>query len=528
MTTTSSTPSMYFGVLVLPNPDVDGVSTSDDIQVVPESISFRKEYDSAEVLYQASKDDGTDITGLLYVPDISGYHQDCGSDYLPKNVTAISSFPSTYYTVAIAPLTNETCAEIWMDQAHHDGAIDVIFYTPSNSNTSLGLSWIDDVSTTGTRTYSVYQISTSLGEYLIQKLTYYSGNMTGAPNGLELTENYDFRDYVRVAVEIDTPKTSGLPGLWVFLVIAFGVLVLSGIVISLGVHLLQYFARRSLRQRINRGEVNLEALGIKRLTVPKHILDTLPVRTYVPGEQHFISQQNASVNRLQMLSEAKSSITVSSIPKIPERALNVSETPTGYSQPTCPICLEDFIPNISLVRELPCMHIYHLHCIDTFLEHQSSLCPMCKQSTLPKGYFPSTIRITNATVRRERRLRNERTGFQGFIARIEAMFQGPFSTRRRHFNSSDSEGQNPNFGSPEQDDGARESENIELLEVSHDSQNNRNSPERRTVANESLTTIVPSADASPPRGHSTTVTFTEEEHESQLRKILHIMFPYLY
>jgi len=79
---------------------------------------------------------------------------------------------------------------------------------------------------------------------------------------------------------------------------------------------------------------------------------------------------------------------------------------------------------------LPCLHVYHPDCIDSFMEKQSSLCPLCKASALPKyvihilfllqdwsersniiqstsrGYIP--IKLTNSVVRRERLLRRSR------------------------------------------------------------------------------------------------------------------------
>ena len=77
-----------------------------------------------------------------------------------------------------------------------------------------------------------------------------------------------------------------------------------------------------------------------------------------------------------------------------------------FSQPTCAICLDDFVPGGTTVRELPCKHIFHPECIDSFLRENSSLCPMCKKTVLPKGYCPAMV--TNAMVRRERLVRRMR------------------------------------------------------------------------------------------------------------------------
>ncbi|KAJ2798476.1 hypothetical protein H4R20_004805 [Coemansia guatemalensis] len=44
---------------------------------------------------------------------------------------------------------------------------------------------------------------------------------------------------------------------------------------------------------------------------------------------------------------------------------------------SCPICLEEFEAGEQL-RELPCMHRYHVVCIDTWLVSRSTCCPYCK------------------------------------------------------------------------------------------------------------------------------------------------------
>ncbi|KAI8088743.1 uncharacterized protein BX664DRAFT_314016 [Halteromyces radiatus] len=44
---------------------------------------------------------------------------------------------------------------------------------------------------------------------------------------------------------------------------------------------------------------------------------------------------------------------------------------------TCIICLEEFIHDHSSIRQLPCKHIYHVHCIDSWLA-RSQVCPLCK------------------------------------------------------------------------------------------------------------------------------------------------------
>lgn len=48
----------------------------------------------------------------------------------------------------------------------------------------------------------------------------------------------------------------------------------------------------------------------------------------------------------------------------------------GSSPRECSICLEEFIGNTQLIQ-LNCNHIYHPHCINDWLQRQSS-CPLCR------------------------------------------------------------------------------------------------------------------------------------------------------
>lgn len=171
-------------------------------------------------------------------------------------------------------------------------------------------------------------------------------------------------------------------------------------------------------------------MGIKRLSVPRRILEKFPIRIYVP------EPPSSTINTTTQSPPHSPHPTqpTSQPPRTPPRYTTPSPplppSPTvaprrrrsqdgrrhqlshdttlqrGYSQSQCPICLEDFVAYSTTVRELPCLHVFHPECIDPFLETQSSLCPLCKVSALPRGYVPP--QLTNATVRRERNLRRMR------------------------------------------------------------------------------------------------------------------------
>lgn len=50
---------------------------------------------------------------------------------------------------------------------------------------------------------------------------------------------------------------------------------------------------------------------------------------------------------------------------------------TDSSADHCSICLEDFEKG-SLLRVLPCMHRYHMACVDPWLQQHHSECPLCR------------------------------------------------------------------------------------------------------------------------------------------------------
>jgi hypothetical protein len=172
-------------------------------------------------------------------------------------------------------------------------------------------------------------------------------------------------------------------------------------------HIIQRRRREALRRRVVNGEVDLEALGVKRLTVPKERLDKLPIYTFTahPDDEEKAAPQvpSPAANLPLPTVDAETGHTASPLVRqgsVPTASTRAAGAIPVWSQPTCPICIDDFEPNQTQVRELPCRHIFHPECIDTFLLSNSSLCPLCKQSVLPPGAIP--VRVTNVMVRRER------------------------------------------------------------------------------------------------------------------------------
>jgi Ring finger domain len=265
----------------------------------------------------------------------------------------------------------------------------------------------------------IYGITNDDSGPLLNELVSYSGNMSSVPMGSNLTALYDPLDYVRLSLTIDTGQGSSLPGLWLFLLVILAALGLIIASTSISMHVSQYRARRDLRRRIAAGEIDLESLGIKRLTVPKEMIDALPIRIYGASTSPRIpppaSTRPSSEKRFSVESSSRQSTLVpdpkSTAVKPDTAEIESKPAPTeapaiSFEQPqNCAICLDDHVVDVTPVRYLPCNHIFHPHCIDPFLSTRSSLCPLCKRSVLPKGFVPPALQLTNATVARERRIR---------------------------------------------------------------------------------------------------------------------------
>lgn len=213
--------------------------------------------------------------------------------------------------------------------------------------------------------------------------------------------------------------------------------------------LVQKRRRESLQRRLVSGEIDLEYLGIKRLVVPPHILSALPVYVY-PGQEgaqvevlkekgtpenaneesndtgvkvtetEIDSSSKPSSSTLTLVAdqqdETLSEILSEILPQATaptHRAVGKRRRPISsqtltltFSQHTCAICLDDFVAGTSLIRELPCTHIFHPECIDTFLARDGSTCPVCKHSVLPESFVEEQIGAL--LVRREERSRRRR------------------------------------------------------------------------------------------------------------------------
>ncbi|KAF1813731.1 hypothetical protein P152DRAFT_414078, partial [Eremomyces bilateralis CBS 781.70] len=409
--------AVNFAVLTLDIIDPNHpVGNREEFTTLDSDISFQHmSYNNIRTLSTTGSNPGTDITGLLYVPEVADGR--CNSTgYISANVVRNGDLPrspgSNYQSIAFAPWISSTCTLAFLDAVpNKDGWGAFMFYLPNNGTgmppAPNMMDWYigDGGQWRSHYLFPIYAIPGQAGQMVMDQLGLYNGNISSVPNGQILSRMYPGSDYIRLVAQIDMGKTNSLPNLWVFLLIVLAILLFIISSTSCAMHWIQRRRRNELRRRVVNGEVDIETLGIRRMTVPKTIIDTFPLYLYsVDSDPTPNPSNNGPPN-----DPSKTATETTSRPLTPEFDPKMPAHAPSFPQPTCPICLDDYT-NQSTVRELPCRHIYHPSCIDPFLLQNSSLCPMCKKTALPNGYCPA--RITNAMVRRERIATNRRENDQ--------------------------------------------------------------------------------------------------------------------
>ncbi|KAJ4421875.1 hypothetical protein N0V82_003475 [Gnomoniopsis sp. IMI 355080] len=423
-------------VLLFSNPVWSGDSSIPstvikNITALSNDIAYSSDIDSNITILTsnyATTQSGT-IQGLLYVPDLPE-DDPCKAleaQHVPKTAVRQADLPpSDYNLIALVPWYNATCTKLYMEAAASDPIRGFITYLPTADSDKPPdvddeiWSLHDHGAWRSSIKFPVYAISGSAGSNMMTPLGLYSGNVSSVPYGANISAIYGASadDYVRLWTEIHVNTPNSLPLIWIFILACIGVLFAFLALVSCLMHWVQKRRRSSLERRVASGEVNLEAMNIKRVRVPIEYVEKFPLFTYNYEPTHSSPPLSPTSPRMVRAREGNSSIdemqpstpnhTISekalASPRSTVTGITNASTATDY-QPRCTICLEDYENRSTIIRELPCGHIYHPDCIDEFLSDVSCLCPQCKASMLPKGYCPP---ITNGMVRRERALRRLR------------------------------------------------------------------------------------------------------------------------
>ena len=349
---------------------------------------------------------GDDVEGLLYVPTLAAGDpcRNASGPYIPRNATQLANLPQTDYPyIAFAPWINAQCTLAFLNAASAGSDAFLTYLLDNGTNTPPPLvspvwNLNDGGAIWSQLRFPVYAIPGASGVSIMQQMALYSGNLTSAPNANILLQQFMPTDYVRLYSTFDTGSASHYPTLWAFLLIILGIVLIIVGITSCTMHYKQRRARSLLRRRVIAGEVDLESLGLaKPPRITQSDVDELPQVIYTASEQ-------------------KPPLPLDSLPQPSKTAGPAMVSPQNYNQPTCPICLDDYIAGKTTVRRLPCQHIYHPSCIDPHLLLSSSLCPVCKarvpsaqeRAAAANGSDPNCTNvpvITNVMVRRERHMR---------------------------------------------------------------------------------------------------------------------------
>ena len=390
--------------------DIFVLAFSDPVQNTPQersridaAQSFEFPSDNIQTLSTNTVNAGSQIEGLLFVPELPPNHPclNTSNALIPKNVTRLHNLPSVEYQyIAFAPWISPECTQAYLAAVPGRLARAFLFYLSSTNSTDLPPEPSDPTWNLGdggswkkSNKFPVYAIPGPNGNIVMQQLAQYSGRISDMQNGDRLAQQLNPADYVRLYASFELNINSNLPTLWAFLLIVVAVVLLLVGTTSCAMHCVQRRRRRNLRQRVQRGEVDLAVLGLKAQQMTQADVDALPLTRYTPSKgKPNLPLPSESLNKPDPLAPPSTASAPS---------------PSDYNQPHCPICLDEFIPSSTNVRVLPCNHIYHPDCIDHYLLTASTLCPICKNNSKPPR--PAECpEITNAMVRRERHIRRLR------------------------------------------------------------------------------------------------------------------------
>jgi len=135
----------------------------------------------------------------------------------------------------------------------------------------------------------------------------------------------------------------------------------------------------------NNTDVVRNFFGRRGRGVAQEIIDSIPVKKWVKAcPSSVLSEKD-----VKTINQSESSQQVDKISQ--NLAPSNEYGPDEEENECCPICLLDYEEGDE-VRTLPCSHEFHKHCVDSWLENNSS-CPACRHSVYdspPNACIPIT------------------------------------------------------------------------------------------------------------------------------------------
>ncbi|KAJ5187672.1 hypothetical protein N7449_010666 [Penicillium cf. viridicatum] len=345
------------------------------------------------------------VSGLLFVPSLEPHDPcyDITASSVPLNVTRYEDVSDFGYSlVGLAPWVTAECSLSFLSAAQKVGTHAMIFFQPSDNDTSIppdsndsrwtindGDKWRMD------NNYPVYAIPGPAGTSLINDLTWYS-NETPDDKRENLTENFALqtktkRLFARIETGEETATSS--TSVWSFVLAIAGTVLILSIILIIIYRLVLRKRRAQLQRRVDAGQVDIEALALNQMTAPQEVVSKMPLYTYLeikPPTEATPPQYGKSPNPIEHDSGDKTYWLSSNeenhaqddagIQKPEAATIKPGQNDScrskyrlSHTQTTCAICLDDFVAGSSTVRELPCGHIFDSACIDPFLIQNSSV-----------------------------------------------------------------------------------------------------------------------------------------------------------
>lgn len=162
--------------------------------------------------------DDTDLTGLLYVPDLQTDEcRNASLPWMPVNATHQADLPDNDFSlIALAPWVSPTCTLEYLAGTQGLATQAIVFYLPGNS-TSMPPLPNDPVWNLGDGgqwkkqyRFGAYAIPGLSGSMIANQMVLYRGNLSTVPNAGQLAQAFHPSDYVRLWMDISIGKPPSL------------------------------------------------------------------------------------------------------------------------------------------------------------------------------------------------------------------------------------------------------------------------------------------------------------------------------